>query len=300
MTHTKVYDEYVLEDLKKNAGLTRPLRAGLIERLLIRETKTTKLHPNPNDEFSIPEIGPNYEIVQNYLKKYVPRYPYSKQAVNNDKIEKLVVEKIKPNGYMILNGHHRWLAACSVKRKKMPIKIVNVTQEEDILKAMSRTKNRICVSFDLDEVIIAPEGFQNIEPKPRNPVALMYRESIREGVPALIDALHNLGCDIWVYTGQYTSESQIRILLGLYKIKVDGIVNGMKNRKSMSGIKERFNERYDASIHVDVEGITCVDTKNKTYDTVDLVRGAGEWASEAIGIIREMDAVKKTLAKGNE
>ena len=176
---------------------------------------------------------------------------------------------------------------------------MNVTHEEDILKAMSRTKNRVCVSFDLDEVVIAPEGFPNVEPKPVNPVALVRRERIREGVPALTDALHSIGCDIWVYTGQYASEGQIRTLMGLYKIQVDGIVNGMKNRKSMSGIRERFSERYDVSIHVDAEGIICVDTKNKTYEMVDLVRGAGEWASEAIGVIREADAVKRALAKEN-
>lgn len=298
MAHSKGYQEFVLDDLKKYEGLTRPLKASLPERLLVRKMLTKRLHPNPKDEFSMPEIGPNYEIVQSYVEKLAPiMQPYSYRPAKPEEIDRLIVEKIKPHGYMLLNGHHRWLAACMVHLKTVPIKIVNITHEDEILEAMRRTENRICVSLDLDEVIITADGEKHTESLPGNPLRLLYPERIREGVPALIDALQHLGCDIWVYTGQYKSASAIRRHLSLYGIRVDGIVNGLKDRKPASRISEHFTERYDVSVHVDVEGIICVDTKNKSYDAVELVKGKTAWASEAISVIRDMETVKKALAK---
>lgn len=301
MAYVKGYQEFVLDDLKKYAGLTRPLKAGMLERMLVKKAWLNQLHPNPKDEFSIPEIGPNDEIVQNYVRQFNPvQSPYAHRAPEIPDIEPLIVEKMKPRGYMILNGHHRWLAACRVRMKTIPVRIVNITHENEILEVMNRTKNRVCASFDLDEVILAAEGAVNIEPKPSRLTAALYRDKIREGVPALMDALRLLGCDLWVYTGQYRSESSIRRLLRLYGVTVDGIVNGMKNRKSTDRITQHFKERYDASIHVDAEEIICVDTKNHTYDTVEMTSGASAWASEAIVAIRGMETVQKALAKDKE
>ena len=300
MLHSKDYEKYVVEDLQKSAGLTRPVKATLPERLLIRKMNINRLHPNPEDEFCMPDIGPNYSIVQKYQMLFMPNSKYAKKDLENAYKEPLFVEKNKPSGYMILNGHHRWLAAHVIHKKRMPIRIVNVTQESDIIKTMSKSQNRICASFDLDEVILVPKDASNVEPRPKSPLSLFYKESVREGVPALIDALRCMGCDIWVYTGQYLSEGYIQTLLRLYQAKPDGVINGMKNRSSSGKIAERFSKRYDVSIHVDAKGIVCVDTKNKTFDTADLVKGDTMWASEAISIIRNMETVKRALSSENQ
>lgn len=294
MPHSKEYNEYVLADLRKYTGLMRPVKAGLIERLIVRKAKMGKLHPNPEDEFSVPDIGPNYGIVQDYVQKYLKlRYTIVRPGYDMFP-EPLTVEKMKPDGYMLLNGHHRWLAGHMLRKDRMDIRIVNVTHEKEILRAMRSTQNRICVSFDLDEVILTKEA-EHAEKKPLNPLVLGCRERIREGVPALIDALHRMGCDIWVYTGSYASEKYIRTLLYPYHIHVDGVVNGMKNRRADKGLSARFKERYDVSVHVDTASVTCVDTKNRNYEISDLKNGPSAWASEAIGIIRGTDMVKKVL-----
>ena len=284
----------MLEELKKYAGLMRPVKATLLERLIVRKAKMEKLHPNPEDEFSMPDIGPNYGIVQDYVDRYL-KLRSSAVRLKSWRVDPLTVEKVKPDGYMLLNGHHRWLAAHMLNDSKIEIRIVNVTHESEILRAMRSTQNKICVSFDLDEVILAEEGSEHTEKKPLNPLVLGCRERIREGVPALIDALHSMGCDIWVYTGSYASEKYIRTLLRPYHVHVDGVVNGMKNRKTDKGLSTRFKERYDVSVHVDTESVTCVDTKSKNYEMTDLRNGPSVWAAEAIGIIRGADMVKKAL-----
>ncbi len=59
---------------------------------------------------------------------------------------------------MLLNGHHRWMAAYRFELKKTKVEIVNVTHEEDIRKAMEKTSNVKCASFDFDEVVLANRG----------------------------------------------------------------------------------------------------------------------------------------------
>ena len=39
--------------------------------------------------------------------------------------EPVIVHKMKPDGYMILNGHHRWAAALKTGLSKLRIEITN-------------------------------------------------------------------------------------------------------------------------------------------------------------------------------
>ena len=144
------YQTLVLEDIRSFKGLTHPVKAGFWERKLRRRLRLEQMHPNPRDEFSNPEIGPNYEVVM----KYVKAWGESKHPKTNVEIEKLCVEKMSSGGYMLLDGHHRWLAAHRLGMKRLPVCIMNATPVNRILKEMARTKHRMCVSFDLDEVLL--------------------------------------------------------------------------------------------------------------------------------------------------
>ena len=53
------FDEFVLNDVKKQKGVYMPVQASLAERLTTRHLPMEKLHPNPDDEFAFPDIGPN-------------------------------------------------------------------------------------------------------------------------------------------------------------------------------------------------------------------------------------------------
>ena len=63
----KGFSEHLQEELKKYGGIMVPVKAGLAERLLLKKMPVTWLHPNPEDEFSWPEIGPNPGIINKYI-----------------------------------------------------------------------------------------------------------------------------------------------------------------------------------------------------------------------------------------
>ena len=281
--HSAKYREFVLDDLEKSAGLSHPCRAGFLERLLVHHTFTKKLHPNPDDEFCDPKVGPNYGIV----RRYISAMSHSGASNVSREPEPLFVEKMVPNGYRILNGHHRYLAACIQKKKTLPIRIVNVTHVDDIRHVLEHATHPVCISFDLDEVLLCTNGQTKPESRLLYPRSLLFRGRIREGASALIRELRRSGCEIWVYTSGYTSDRMIRLLLGAYRIKVEGVVNGMKKKRS-SRLAEDFKRTYRLSLHIDSTDVLCVDTADGGFEQVDLKRGDALWASEAASAAKSL------------
>ena len=101
------FDSFLAEEIRQHRGIAVPVRTGLLVRLLVRKALCKKLHPNPDDEFCNPAIDPNNQIIQDYAEMFRRRDP----AVINNPIQ---VVRIYPEGYMILNGHHRWAASLKV------------------------------------------------------------------------------------------------------------------------------------------------------------------------------------------
>ena len=102
------FDNYIAEEIQKYNGVSMPLKTGILRRLLVTRVGCKRLHPNPNDEFSRPEIGPSYRIISDYEKKFLHYGCPSDFCVMG--LDPIVVERMHPDGYMILNGHHRWAA----------------------------------------------------------------------------------------------------------------------------------------------------------------------------------------------
>ncbi|MBQ9924277.1 MAG: ParB N-terminal domain-containing protein, partial [Clostridia bacterium] len=122
------FDEFIASEVKKYKGVYVPVKAGILQRALIRWAPCASLHPNPDDEFCSPKVGPNYQIISEYMYSFRLERQSSKQYCE----EPLIVEKIRPDGYMILNGHHRWAAALQLGFRRIPIEVVDLTQEMDI------------------------------------------------------------------------------------------------------------------------------------------------------------------------
>lgn len=93
---------YIQEDIEKYQGIMVPVKATLLERTKTRSVNPYKLHPNQDDEFCDPSIGPNYGIISDYVEM-IARYQSLKPNVWDASV---IVQKIRPDGYMILNGHH--------------------------------------------------------------------------------------------------------------------------------------------------------------------------------------------------
>ena len=130
------FETFLAEELEKERGVYFPVRALLAERLFVKQMKCTSLHPNPDDEFCKPEVGPSYEIVSRYEQTIqMARMRGDKKPIK----EPLIVEKVRPDGYMLLNGHHRWAAAIRMGEKKLPVQVINIATENDIRKMLEKS-----------------------------------------------------------------------------------------------------------------------------------------------------------------
>ena len=72
------FSAFLEKEVNKVRWLSYPVKAGFLRRVFVRKADCSKLHPNPNDEFCQPAIGPNYEIITRYMADY--RWLMSKKA----------------------------------------------------------------------------------------------------------------------------------------------------------------------------------------------------------------------------
>ena len=282
------YQKKVLEDIEKNIGLESSVNSSLLRRMVTKKVSINKIHPNPKDEFSDPKIGPNFSIVSDYVNK-ISMAQNRGEAVFK---EPLIVERIATGGYMLLNGHHRWLAAMRVGIKRVPVQLVNVIQDDVIINALKGSKNKLCASFDFDEVMITDGQDVKADRKLIWPFNRIYKKTFRKNIPILINELRDMGFDVWIYTGDFHSMEYINMLLKLHNTKVDGIVNGLTKKTSGKKLQEIFAGNYNLSVHIDNDSVICVDTVSKEYEMKDVESDSDSWASDIMLNLKEMDKIK--------
>ena len=280
------FAEFLEAETKKSRGSLVPVKASVVERMLIKKAACGKLHPNPEDEFCDPSIGPNYEIISGYVDMIVREHTLQPHSWD----EPLMVEKVHPSGYMILNGHHRWAAAIRAGMKRVPVAIVNLTQETDIEKMLQTSKHDKRVTLDLDEVVFCSDRDKLAEKPLPFPFSRMYKERIRQGIPALLHFLSKRGYDIWVYTAQYYSYDYIRAYFKRYSVKVDGIITGTarKTKADPEEIKRAeslFAARYAETIHIDNDMLLRTRRDTKEFEEYGLDCDPADWSHTVISVI---------------
>ena len=112
---------YVLEEVATYQDDYQVVKAGFLERLVVKSLSPEDMHPNPKDEFVSETVGPNDEIINSYVRQ-IPMLQRCEKPIFT---EPIMVEKMLPKGYLILNGHHRWAAALMTGLSKVSAKIVN-------------------------------------------------------------------------------------------------------------------------------------------------------------------------------
>lgn len=284
------FDEFIADEISKQKGVYIPVRAGLIERLFVRKAKCTDLHPNAEDEFSIPSVGPSYRIIGEYEKKFREALQFERRVFD----EPLTVEKLRPNGYLLLNGHHRWAAAMRCNIKKVPIKIINVATESDIKKILEKSQHDKRVTLDLDEVVFRPENYKYLEKKFIFPLNLRMKQRIRLGIPALFYFLAKNGYDIWVYAADYYSIDDIQKFFRAYSVHVDGIITGVAKRdqnqtESALRMEKLIANKYKKTLHIDNDLILVTRGRTGEFEEFQIDSSEEEWAKRAISVIEEME-----------
>lgn len=280
----ETYKKYVTDDLNSNRGLSHPVKSSIIYRIKVRQIKPEKLHPNPADEFSMETVGPNWNIISDYEQTIIFNLKHQEDIFEDP----LYAVRLDKGGYMLLNGHHRWMAALNLRVKKVPVKIVNIIQDEDIYKAVNKSERDKCVTIDFDEVLFS-EKAQNSADRLPFPQNLIFKKNIKKNTSLLVREFQRMGYDVWIYTGSYLSEQYIKGLFMINKCHVDGIVNGLNGKKNAQKLKEIFREKYGAVIHIDNEALTVVNTRTKKFEIVDINATEEEWASAAVTHVQDFD-----------
>ena len=283
------FDAFIAEEIKKIKGVYVPVKAGILRRALIRWAPCKKLHPNPDDEFCMPKVGPNYGIISDYMNRFREERRHSRQYCD----ERLVVERIRPDGYLILNGHHRWAAALRLGYGRIPIEIVDLTDETDIREILKNSKHDKRVALDLDEVVFVSGDVPAEKPLPF-PTRKVYKERLRLGVPALFRYLNKNGYDVWVYTAGYYSADYIRRPFKKYHVHISGAVTGL-GRKTADGAKVRkemetlIGNKYPVTIHVDNDMLLRVSGATKEVGEYGIGGASAEWSQRVMEIIKKIE-----------
>ena len=113
--------ERIRRDLEETEGHRELVKAGFLEKRMAKNVSPLELHVNPDDEFSMPQIGPNDSIISNYssiarrnASTGMPVYP-----------EAIVACKMREGGYMMMNGHHRWAGAIVACMKTVRVTLID-------------------------------------------------------------------------------------------------------------------------------------------------------------------------------
>lgn len=279
------FEQYITDEIEKNRGQMVPVKAPLMERLFVKKARWQQLHPNPDDEFCFPSIGPSYQILSDYANQLV-HLRDSNPAFLKDP---LIVQKVYPDGYMILNGHHRWGAAMKVNFNPLPISIVNLTQETDIEEMIRKSRHNKRVTLDLDEVVFC-RGDEPAEKGLSFPFSHWYRERIRCGVPALLHYLSKQDYDIWVYTAKYYSFDYIRAYFRHYSVRLDGIITGSARKgwlheDAKKRMETLLRNQYEETLHIDRGAVVRTGQIGKRYEEYSSKASGGEWAQAVMKIV---------------
>ena len=280
-------EEYIAEEIRKYRGVMVPVKASVLERSLIRKVRPEQLHPNPYDEFCDPAIGPNHQIISKYVQM-ISRHGSLQPDPNDDPI---IVEKVYPDGYLILNGHHRWAAAIKTGFRMVPIQIVNLTQETDIEEMIRKSRHDKRVTLDLEEVIFCMSEGEEAEKPLGFPYNRMFKERIRRGVPALLHYLGQQGYDIWIYTSGYYSHDYLSDYFKRYTVKIDGLITGAgrkgpEDRPSL--VDHIISSHYQETLHIDRSLVLRTWRKSKDFREYPIPEGQ-RCSSAVLKIVEDME-----------
>lgn len=161
------------------------------------------------------------------------------------------------------------------------------------------------VSFDLDEVLFVSPMTHKTEPPLIFPFNLIFRERLRLGTPGLINALRDLGYEVWVYTSSFRSERYIKMLFFLYGVRFDGIVNGTRHLNEVQKghsetLPQKVPSHYGISLHIDDEEVICTYGREFGFEAYQLDAPDEEWKESVLERAFEVKRKNKKASKTNQ
>ena len=284
------FDEFIRRDLERQKGVFIPVKASILERLLVKNTSCDNMHPNENDEFTFPSVGPSYRIINEYMDSIRVQLRKGEPIFS----EPIIVEKVRPKGYLILNGHHRWAASMKLSIKKVPIKIINIASDSDLKQMMEKSKHDKRVTLDLDEVVFRTEKDELIEKVPSFLVGKLSNIRIRFGIPGLFHYLTKNGYDIWVYSSKFYSIDDMKALFKRYSVNVDGIVTAIEkvnknDTPAAREMKKLIENKYTQTLHIDNDMVLLTGRDEEGFRDFKIEGPEDKWSANVIEIIDSLN-----------
>lgn len=291
MASSNSFDQFISDEIEKGKGLYVPVKASRFERMFVKWHDCKDLHPNPDDEFSDPAIGPSYRIISDYEREFRDRLKNGEQPINDP----LIVGKVHPEGYMLINGHHRWAAALKVEIKKVPIKIINMMSDEELQRIVESSQHDKRVTMDLDEVVFKSKWDNYVEKETGFHFGSKIKKKMMLGIPALFNYLTTHGYDIFVYSSEFYSIDDIRRYFNRFFVHVDGIITGtgkknVKFSESQKTVMNLIKNKYAKTIHIDNDSVICTHSGTGEFEEYDLEVTGSLWPKKVIEIIEKIDA----------
>ena len=148
-------------------------------------------------------------------------------------------------------------------------------------------REKMRVSFDLDEVLFVSPATHKTEPALPFPLNRIFRERLRLGTPELIKSLQSLDYEVWVYTSSFRSIRYIKLLFRAYGVKFDGIINAQRHLKEVQAGKkqilpQKVPSRYRISLHVDDESVICSLGRQYGFEAYQLDAQDDDWKEKVL------------------
>jgi len=143
------------------------------------------------------------------------------------------------------------------------------------------------VSFDLDEVLFVNPATHETEPPLHFPYDRLFPERLRKGTVQLIHDLQAKGFQVWVYTSSYRTETYIRALFRMYRVRFDEIVNGKRHEREVQGDRTRrlpmkLPSHYRIGLHIDDEQAVLQNAREYGFRALRVCEPDEHWAEKII------------------
>ncbi len=291
MASQTAFDKFIQDEIENQKGIYVPVYTSSFVRFIRHVTNIKNIHPNPDDEFCFKDVGPSYRIISEYVNKFM-----NSDAVDYNKIdEPLMVCRVSPKGYMLVNGHHRWAAALKMGLKRVPIKIINMCTDEDIKRMLDNSDHVKRVTLDLDEIVFRPNDYPYLEEALGFPHNIKFRKRMRLGIPALMRYFNTHGYAIWVYSSNFYSIDDVRNYFKYYSISVDGIITGTAKKKADGSDTHKNMEKliagkYETTVHLDNDLILITKSKSKDFTEIPIEEEGEAWSKT---VMNAMDSYEQ-------
>ncbi|MBR4394285.1 MAG: ParB N-terminal domain-containing protein [Oscillospiraceae bacterium] len=283
------FEKDVQQAVQKVKGVYFPVRTGMVDRMLTKKAECKSLYPNPDDEFSMPDIGPNDGVISSYEQQFLENIRHGQYYFHGN--EPIIVEQLHPDGYMIINGHHRWAAAVKIGQREIPVHVVNLMHEADVKEILRNSTHEKRATFDLDEVLLRGADDPYLEKPLPSPWDKTYKERVRLGTPALFHALEKSGYDIWLYSAGYPSVDAVQDYFRLYHVNVCGVIAAVGTKKAAAGaeLEKLIQGKYRCTLHIDNDMILLTRRDTREHREFPLSGAPDTWSREIIDVLEKLD-----------